>query len=46
MSVGTTSMTELWHFPASEVARLIRSGKGRQSTIALIRGLTESSRCS
>ena len=27
MSVGTTSMTELWHFPTSEVTRLIRSGK-------------------
>jgi amidase len=27
MNVGTTSRTELWQFPASEVAHLVRSGK-------------------
>src|SRR5215469_9792733 len=27
MSVGTISMTELWHFSATEVAGLVKSGK-------------------
>src|SRR5215470_3300037 len=34
MNVGTTSMTELWHFSASDVTRLVKSGKASAREVA------------